>query len=574
VNRQGRSYILLHSALSFFCRERVRESVKGKMVHTQQQKKKSKCRFYFFHTSLYTQPTYKQSIKQSINQPKQTMALVERTNSSELYEMRLPYTTDSPDRRLRSGSKKQQQQQQQQQKSILRETARSGASSPSLSLSSSFSSDDDDDAATATSLISLQSTTSTSHHSRRSVVSFVEDDISETRIYDTTAPPAAAAKTVVVHSSCFLPIHTAAATTTSTITASLYCKQQQQQPPKWMGDNTLSNTDVFHKRLNRPAAMIQARVRGMLDRRRVRQARILRLQQELLALECYAASLIQAQVRGRKQRKHYTLCRAAIPMQAAFRGWVCRLQLRVKKLQRRLEAVAARHARELREIEDDKQREMQRMDKDLHAVDAKLQKRQSNQKVDIDRVIEELRADNSKLRSQNETLGQASVIMAQKNERLWQQTLVFQQNVREVEKNMPQLQADHEHISRVHRECKTVVQQYETALQQSQENLLGEKKISDLFRVGIEAMLQRIEVNGSVAGNNHEKSHHDFAGSQSNEKLAETLRKSCSRRIRMALKEQEKANQLARGEKIEAAVPASSSAPSSTTSSRSSSSSS
>jgi IQ calmodulin-binding motif len=465
------------------------------------------------------------------------MALVERTNSSELYEMRLPYTTDtagsSSNKQLettpmsrRSGSKKEQQQ---QTKSILRETA---SSSPS-----SFLSDDDE---TATSMISISSSSHTSSSSSR--VSFVEDAmLTETRFYDTTAPPAAA------NSATTTTTATTAATTTTTATYHYIQSKRSKREPSWMGDNTLSNTDVFHKRLNRPAAMIQARVRGMIQRRRLRQARIVRLKQELYALEYYAVSILQARVRGMRQRQHYALCRAAIPLQAAVRGWLCRLKRRVEHWQRRLEMVATRQMRELRQVEDDKQREMQRIYKDLHEVDAKGQKRQALQKVEIDGVIHELRGHNTKLRLQNETLGKAIVIMAQKNERILQQTLAWQASRRDLQKHhLPPLQADFENISRIHRECKTVVQQYETALALSQDNLLGEKKISDYFRIGIETMLQKIE-NSSHATTTTTTKNNEFAGSQSNQKLANTLRQSCARRIRMALQEQEKANQLARG---------------------------
>jgi IQ calmodulin-binding motif len=305
-----------------------------------------------------------------------------------------------------------------------------------------------------------------------------------------------------------------------------------QSKPSWMGDDTLSSTDVFHKRLNRQVVAIQARVRGMIQRKKFRQECFNRLMQALHELEFRSASAIQAQVRGRKQRQNYALCRAAIPMQAAFRGWVCRLKLQVKKLQQRLDAVAARHANELLEIEEHKQRELQRMAKEFKESAAKAQKAYEDQKEEIDHLIQDLRDNNSRLRAQNESLLQSNLTTAKKNEETMKLTLKIHENIQEVERALPKIQADHENLIALNREFERHIKQYQEALAHSQEGWDAEKKISKMVVQSIGSVVQRME-----DGN---------AKNPSNKALADVMNKTAVRNIRIAMKQHDKSKKMVR----------------------------
>jgi IQ calmodulin-binding motif len=110
--------------------------------------------------------------------------------------------------------------------------------------------------------------------------------------------------------------------------------------PAWRGDSAISNTVVFHKRLNQPGTIIQATFRGWSSRR--------------------------------MKNKCCNQPTAAIVIQATVRGWMCRMKLQVDNIQKRLTSIQSQHQCELRQIEEHKKREMRRVYKELSS-DAKIQ---------------------------------------------------------------------------------------------------------------------------------------------------------------------------------------------------------
>lgn len=325
--------------------------------------------------------------------------------------------------------------------------------------------------------------------------------------------------------------------------------------PTWRDDCALSDTVIFHKRLNQPATIIQATFRGWSCRMKKNQPT------------------------------------AAILIQATVRGWMFRMKLQVENLQKRLASIQSEHRSELYQIEERKKLDMKRIYKELSSnaqIEQELEKEkriynklskamakeekdrdakhqralrsiEKNKKREMKRIYKELtqkereqdatlkemnesivclRTKNLQLKSQNNNIQKATSAMRQNNGWTMVKTRQIYKDIKELEERIiPKQEIAQRGVLKASEDCQLQMKRIEKAASSCQEKVDDEKRISDLFLVGIVQMLMKIEQASSGHNNNNQR--------QVDEKVAQVIHKTALKSMNTVQKEKTKRSMLA-----------------------------
>ena len=241
---------------------------------------------------------------------------------------------------------------------------------------------------------------------------------------------------------------------------------------EWMQDDDLTTTAVFHLHLNRPAVVIQAAVRGMLQRLHYQT-----IQREELQFQ----ELIQ---------RH----EAAMEIQDAVRAWLSSLKRQVATLSSRFAAIHLRHQKELREIEDAKQRYMQFVYNEMLQEMQAQDEQQDVEHSENFALLGQLKKDNKKLRKDNKTLRKANVMMANKNQKAMQDLAQVEVNIEHMRNVIiPRLESDSQRGEQVCAEWMASVQQYHDAIVEYDGKFQVEKSIRQVVQKTIQEMADHVD---------------------------------------------------------------------------------
>lgn len=245
-----------------------------------------------------------------------------------------------------------------------------------------------------------------------------------------------------------------------------------------MRDSSLVNTPVFRRRFHGPAALIQAAVRGMIQRVKYSELRLSIARYQIDKMEREAATTIQARFRGNQERDFIVPHHAALTIQSFMRSSLARMKNKASYLAVKLYRIRNSHMHELYMIERNKQLEMKRIKAELMEEAQAKERAQDEQVVKLNNEIDRLRKDNKKLRSQAKIIRKASGMMAKKNQEMLQLTeKTNNKNVVELQEAIARFEADKAQLNLVLAECQNRVKQYKTAQSQLEERIAAEQKV-------------------------------------------------------------------------------------------------
>jgi hypothetical protein len=255
----------------------------------------------------------------------------------------------------------------------------------------------------------------------------------------------------------------AAPTTTATnYTTSNY------QVPVWMQGSNI-NKAVFLRQLRHlilPTTVIQSHVRGMIQRQKY---------QKLLL-----------------DKEFVKRTRASTTIQALARGWFCQRKWLDVQMQFRLDIIEANHQEQLRQLELQKQREMERIYRELEAKDnAHLDQQAFVIQQQIEMALH-LRDNSQRLSKQNKKLRKVCAKLAKKNGECLEVFKQTQENTQALENIIPHLQADKDIARSVLDMWSRRTEEFRVSLQKCQENIATEKAIGRIFENGIETLLDKV----------------------------------------------------------------------------------
>jgi IQ calmodulin-binding motif len=237
-------------------------------------------------------------------------------------------------------------------------------------------------------------------------------------------------------------------------------------------DLTKNTAEVFHLHLNRPAIVIQAAVRGMLQRLHYQTIQREELQfQEMI-------------------HRH----EAAMEIQDAVRAWLSKMKRQVATLSSRFAAIHVRYQKELGEIEDHKQRFMQSVYKEMVQERQAQDEQQDVEHTENFALLRQLKKDNKQLRKENKTLRKANGMMANKNQKAAHDLAQVEVNIEHM-KNViiPRLESDSRRGEQVCAEWVQSVQQYKDAIAEYDGKFRLEKTIRQVVQNTIQEMADHVD---------------------------------------------------------------------------------
>uniref|UniRef100_A0A7S3KVV7 Uncharacterized protein n=1 Tax=Amphora coffeiformis TaxID=265554 RepID=A0A7S3KVV7_9STRA len=261
----------------------------------------------------------------------------------------------------------------------------------------------------------------------------------------------------------------------------------------WMNDCSLYSTPVFQKRLSRPVITIQSHVRRMLatkayhaQRRNKAAVQIQRMArgipQRKSWLNLYAgfkaAQLIQKVARGRLVRVSLRSKLAATNIQRVARGFVGRLKVRVLRLENLLSTVQSEHAKELKMIRKNKERQIS---KGIPSQIKKMQQEKQKKAQMATEEITELRKNNRHLREQNAQLGVHCEEMAKRNERSTIAAKQCIQHVEDLKAAVKKLEADQKKLMMLNSHFEKKLTDITQMIHRYDEMILFERKVSAIY---------------------------------------------------------------------------------------------
>jgi IQ calmodulin-binding motif len=243
----------------------------------------------------------------------------------------------------------------------------------------------------------------------------------------------------------------------------------------------LTNHKVFQKRYNTMATTIQRIYRGHVQRQNVQQLR--------------AVCKIQRMIRHSKQRREEQVNSATIQIQTIFRGWAIRQRAQVYQLEHQLCQIEKRRVRELNEIQEKRESELQRINESIGKE--QVQYIQLSQKLQAtieqaNTIILCLRKENKKIRDRNDTLHTAIQQLIEENEMLERQAQEYKIFASNLDRMM-EMNDENVALADIVDQCEQRQEQFLEAIERRDEFIMHENQIGRLYLNQIQRMVVLLE---------------------------------------------------------------------------------
>lgn len=250
--------------------------------------------------------------------------------------------------------------------------------------------------------------------------------------------------------------------------------------------DTLCESKLFVNRLYRPVTLLQALVRGYLQRERF----------QIL----YNNYLVERQLQQEEVRRQQVLARqgrAIVPVQALLRGVWGRRAAHLMRLERQLELIEARKLSDLEAVDEWKARERATID-ELYDIKATEYSELEARAQQVPRLVKALRSQNKELRSVGDDLRSEISELKDMNHQLAMKTHALQVLITKTKADIAAQEKANVQWNQVVVMFEERIEQYETILGETSEMIAVERKTSVLLETMMATVFSRLKDLGDL----------------------------------------------------------------------------